>query len=57
MVVLVDLDAGGGDDRTVRVMSNVVECDPSTVRADDVVVLAWEPLPDGRNLPVFRLDP
>ncbi|HMS86864.1 MAG TPA: OB-fold domain-containing protein [Acidimicrobiales bacterium] len=57
VVVLVDLDAGGGDDRTVRVMSNVVECDPSTVRADDVVVLAWEPLPDGRNLPVFRLDP
>ena len=45
------------DDRTVRVMSNVVECDPSTVRADDVVVLAWEPLPDGRNLPVFRPAP
>lgn len=54
VVVLVDLDAGGGDDRTIRVMSNVVDCDPSTVRADDRVVLAWEPLPDGRNLPVFR---
>lgn len=53
-VALVDLDAGAGDGRTIRVLSNVVGCDPDTVRADDPVVLTWELLPDGRNLPVFE---
>lgn len=51
-VALVDLDAGDGA-RTVRVMSNVVDCDPTTVVVGDRVTLTWESLDDGRNLPVF----
>lgn len=47
-VVLVDLDAG------VRMMSNVVGCRPDDVRTGMRVTVAWEPLSDGRNLPVFR---
>jgi uncharacterized OB-fold protein len=49
VVVLVDLDAG------VRVMSNVVGCDPDAVLVGARVTLAWEPLSDGRHLPVFHL--
>lgn len=52
-VALVDVDAGDGV-RTVRVMSNVVNCDAESVRVDDELELAWEPLSDGRNLPVFE---
>jgi len=48
VVVLVDLDAG------VRMMSNVVGCPPGDVAAGMRVALAWEPLSDGRHLPVFR---
>jgi uncharacterized OB-fold protein len=48
VVVLVDLDAG------VRMMSNVVECPPDDVVVGMRVALAWEPLSDGRHLPVFR---
>jgi uncharacterized OB-fold protein len=48
VVVLVDLDAG------VRVMSNVVGCDPERVTIGMRVALAWEPLSDGRHLPVFQ---
>jgi uncharacterized OB-fold protein len=47
-VVLVDLDAG------VRMMSNVVGCPPADVAAGMRVTVAWEPLSDGRHLPVFR---
>jgi uncharacterized OB-fold protein len=47
-VVLVDLDAG------VRMMSNVVGCPPDDVTAGMRVQVAWEPLSDGRHLPVFR---
>jgi uncharacterized OB-fold protein len=47
-VVLVDLDAG------VRMMSNVVGCPPDGVTAGMRVAVAWEPLSDGRHLPVFR---
>jgi hypothetical protein len=50
VVVLVDLDAG------VRMMSNVVGCPPEVVTAGMRVGLAWEPLSDGRHLPVFRPD-
>jgi len=53
VVALVDVDAGG-EGRTVRVMSNVVNCDPETVRVGDRVTLTWEPLDDGRNLPLFE---
>ena len=48
VVVLVELDAG------VRMMSNVVGCPPDDVHAGMRVVVAWEPLSDGRHLPVFR---
>lgn len=52
-VALVDVDAGE-EGRTVRVMSNVVNCDPESVDVGDAVVLAWEVLSDGRHLPVFE---
>jgi hypothetical protein len=53
VVALVDVDAGDGV-RTVRIMSNVVNCDPGSVRVDDALTLTWEPLSDGRHLPVFE---
>jgi uncharacterized OB-fold protein len=51
-VALVEVDAGQG--RTVRVMSNIVNCDPETVAIGDAVTLTWEELGDGRNLPLFE---
>jgi len=48
VVVLVELDAG------VRMMSNVVGCPPEEVTTGMRVTIAWEPLSDGRHLPVFR---
>ncbi|HEY2814573.1 MAG TPA: OB-fold domain-containing protein [Acidimicrobiales bacterium] len=51
-VALVDVDAGDGSD-TIRVMANIVECDPESVRVGDAVTLTWEELSDGRNLPLF----
>jgi uncharacterized OB-fold protein len=48
VVVLVDLDAG------VRMMSNVVGCPPEAVSAGMRVTVGWDPLSDGRHLPVFR---
>jgi uncharacterized OB-fold protein len=53
VVALVELDAGDGA-HTVRVMSNVVNCDPQSVRVGDAVSLTWEELSDGRNLPLFE---
>ena len=47
-VALIDLDEG------VRMLSNVVGLDPDAVRVGHRVQVAWEPLPDGRALPVFR---
>ena len=52
-VVLVEVDAGDGAS-TVRVMSNVVNCDPLSVRVGDPVRLAWEAMSDGRHLPLFE---
>jgi uncharacterized protein len=52
-VALVEVDAGDGE-RTVRVMSNVVNCDPLTVQVGDAVMLTWEELSDGRHLPQFE---
>ncbi len=52
-VALVELDAGDGA-RTIRCMTNVVDCDPETVAVGDAVSLTWEPLSDGRQLPLFR---
>ena len=48
VVALVDLEEG------VRMMTNVVECPPTDVEVGMPVQLAWEPLSDGRHLPVFR---
>lgn len=46
-VALVDLDDG------IRMMTNVVGCDADDVRVDQRVAVCWEPLSDGRNLPLF----
>ena len=53
VVALVEVDAGDGAS-TIRVMSNIVNCDPLAVRVGDAVTLAWEALSDGRQLPVFE---
>lgn len=45
-VALVDLAEG------VRMMLAVLTDDPWAVRIDDAVTVGWEPLPDGRHLPV-----
>ena len=47
-VALIELDEG------IRVMSNVVNCDPEVVKVGDAVSVTWEPLSDGRNLPLFE---
>jgi len=36
------------------VMSNVVNCDPQSIRVGDAVSLTWEELSDGRHLPQFE---
>jgi uncharacterized OB-fold protein len=48
VVALVDLTEG------VRMMTNVVGCPPDMVTVGMPVALAWEPMSDGRHLPVFR---
>ena len=50
-VALVDLDEG------IRMMTNIVGCDPEDVRVDQRVSVRWEALSDGRNLPVFAPAP
>lgn len=55
VVALVEVDAGDGTN-TVRVMSNVVNCDPESVCVGDPVTLTWETLSDGRHLPLFQPD-
>jgi uncharacterized OB-fold protein len=52
-VALVEVDAGDGIN-TIRVMSNVVNCDPTTINVGDAVSLTWEELSDGRQLPLFE---
>ena len=52
-VALVEVDAGDGAN-TIRVMSNVVNCDPTSVNVGDPVTLTWEDLSDGRRLPLFE---
>lgn len=47
-VALVDLDEG------IRMMTNVIDCDPESVAVGQRVELCWEPLSDGRHLPQFR---
>ena len=47
-VALVDLAEG------VRIMTNVVGVDPAAVRPGRAVKVTWEPLSDGRFLPLFE---
>jgi hypothetical protein len=46
-VALVDLEEG------VRMLSNVVGCPPGDVAPGMAVSVMWEPLSDGRQLPLF----
>jgi uncharacterized protein len=46
-VALIDLPEG------VRIMSNVVGCDPDEVAPGMAVRVAWHELSDGRKLPMF----
>lgn len=46
-VALVDVDEGW------RMLTNVVGCDPSAVTVGMPVEVTWEPLSDGRQLPLF----
>jgi uncharacterized OB-fold protein len=48
VVALIDLDEG------VRLLSNVVGCPPERVAVGDRVRVTWEPLSDGRGLPLFQ---
>jgi hypothetical protein len=47
-VGLIDLDEG------VRVMSNVVNCAVDAIVVGMPLQVAWEPLSDGRHLPLFE---
>jgi hypothetical protein len=47
-VALVDLEEG------IRMMTNVVGCPPDEVHSGMAVAVTWEPLSDGRQLPLFR---
>ena len=47
-VALVDLEEG------VRMLTNVVGCPPDEVRAGLALTVTWEPLSDGRQLPLFQ---
>jgi len=47
-VALVELDEG------VRMLTNVIGIEPDRVAIGQRVAIAWEPLPDGRHLPVFE---
>jgi uncharacterized OB-fold protein len=38
----------------VRMMSNIVDCEPDTVEAGMAVRVTWHPLSDGRHLPQFQ---
>jgi uncharacterized protein len=46
-VALIDLPEG------VRIMSNVIGCDPGSVTPGMAVRVAWHELSDGRKLPMF----
>lgn len=47
VVALVDLDEG------VRMMTNIIGCAPEDVHPGMAVIVTWEPLSDGRQLPLF----
>jgi hypothetical protein len=47
-VALVDLEEG------VRMLTNVIGCPPEEVHSGMAVRVTWEPLSDGRQLPLFE---
>ncbi|HVB90508.1 MAG TPA: Zn-ribbon domain-containing OB-fold protein [Acidimicrobiales bacterium] len=47
VIALVDLEEG------IRMMTNVVGCAPAEVHPGQAVEVTWEPLSDGRQLPLF----
>jgi uncharacterized OB-fold protein len=47
-IALVDLDEG------VRMMSNVVRCEVESLVVGMALQVTWEPLSDGRHLPLFE---
>jgi uncharacterized protein len=49
VVALVELEEGP------RMMSNIVDCDPDDIAIGQQVEVVWEPLEDGRSLPLFTL--
>lgn len=49
VVAIVTLDEG------VRMLSNIVNCDPATVECEQTVQVAYHELRDGVVLPVFEL--
>ena len=49
VVALVELDEG------IRIMSNVINCEPYDATVGKSVQLTWEPLSDGRHLPQWEL--
>lgn len=48
VLALIDLDEG------VRIMSNVVDCDPATVTVGQRVEVCFEDLDDAHTVPLFR---
>ena len=42
------------EDDGVRLTTNIVGCPPADVRSGLAVEVSWEPLSDGRRLPLFR---
>jgi hypothetical protein len=48
VVALVELEEG------VRMLTNIVGCDPESVQPGLAVRLTWEALSDGRRLPLFE---
>ncbi len=52
-VALVELDTADTHGDSVRLLTNIVGGDPGTVAVGDAVVVTWEPLSDGRHLPLF----
>lgn len=47
VVAIVELDEG------VRLLTNLVDVEPDDVACDQPVAVQWEPLDDGRHLPLF----
>jgi uncharacterized OB-fold protein len=43
------------DQPTVRMIANIVDADPADVAIGKKVTLDWNPMPDGRAVPTFRL--